>query len=260
MEDNRVTIDGQTLCRGVRLAMSRSEEPILRLLKPDVIRFVAISGLRLVVSWEARLPEPSSQNLAFLIPPLIAGLVSTEGISSLQRIEFLARGQEIVCRLRDHLGQYELRWQSDLSAFPAPEAFGQIIQVPDVLIDVPYLRFSDATHQAVATLAHMESDEQISPSKLAILIDMDFGRLMINGEEIVTARSRQFYFDPRLVIRALEFVREPNLRVGITPLPGDQRAYLSLLAKEGDWLVHCSLLSIGRDTQRLYPLPPGRNR
>ena len=190
MEDNRVTIDGKHLCCGVRQATSRSEEPILCLLKPDTIRFLALSGLRLVVSWGTALRDSTTQNMAFLIPPLVAEMLATETVCSQVSIEFVSRGQEITCRLTDHLGKYELRWQSDLSSFPAPEAFGQIIQAPDVLIDVPYIKFSDATHQAVALLAQMESDEQISPSKLAILIDLDFGRLMINGEEIATARSR----------------------------------------------------------------------
>jgi hypothetical protein len=115
-------------------------------------------------------------------------------------------------------------------------------------------------HEAVAKLVRMEANEQINPSKLAILMDMDFGRLRVDGEEIVTAESRQYYFDPRLVIRALEFLKDRNLRVGITPLSGGQRAYLSLLSHEDEWTVHCSLLSIGMDTQKLYPLPPGRNR
>jgi hypothetical protein len=165
-----------------------------------------------------------------------------------------------VARLTDHLGSYEIHWQSDLSSFPVPEAFGQILVVPPSLMEVPYVKFSDATHQAVAKLIDMEAQGQISRTKLAILIDLDFGRLRVDGEEIVTTQSRQYYFDPRLVIRALEFVKERNLRVGVTPLPGEVQGYLSLLSLEGDWTIHCSLLSIGKETQMLYPLPPGRNR
>jgi hypothetical protein len=107
----------------------------------------------------------------------------------------------------------------------------------------------------------MHADRRINPTKLAILIDLNFGRLLVDGEEIVTTESHRYYFDPRLVIRALEFLKEETLRVGITPLPiNRRRGYLSLLSKDGDWQVHCALLSIGQDTQRLYPLSPGRNR
>lgn len=260
MEQKRLLIDGGVLCHGVGLATSRSEEPILCLIKGGMIRFVAISGLRLVISWEAKLREPASGSQPFVIPPTVAKLLASEVIGAQVGVEFVLRGQTVVARLTDHLGQYEIRWDSDLASFPAPEAFGQILQVPEVLMDVPYIRFSDATHQAVAKLVGIEAVEQISPTKLAILIDLDFGRLRVNGEEIVTTESRQYYFDPRLVIRALEFLKQRTLKVGITPLLGGKRAYLSLLEQQEGWLIHCSLLSIGRDTQKLYPLPPGRNR
>jgi hypothetical protein len=260
MDEKRLFVNGDVLCKGVRLAASRSEEPILCLIKADSIRFVAVSGLRLVISWQAQLRQTAPGNLAFLIPPLMADLLSSEAICTQVGVELAMLHGSTVVRLTDHLGSYELHWRSDVASFPAPDAFSQILKVPDALIDVPYIKFSDATHQAVAKLARMEADEQINRTKLAILIDLDFGRLQVNGEEIVTTASRQYYFDPRLVIRALEFMRERNLQVGITPLESQSRAYLSILCREGDWTVHCSLLSIGVDTQKLYPLPPGRNR
>jgi hypothetical protein len=260
VEDSRLYISGEVLCQGVRLATSRSEEPILCVIKQESVKFVAVSGLRLIISWGREPIQPPSRSLAIVLPPLIADLLANDAICSQVGIEFAVQGASAICRLTDHLGSYELRWSSDLNAFPAPEMFGQILQVPESLIDVPYIRFSDAVHEAVAKLVRMEANEQINPSKLAILMDMDFGRLRVDGEEIVTAESRQYYFDPRLVIRAMEFLKDRNLRVGITPLSGGQRAYLSLLSHEDEWTVHCSLLSIGLDTQKLYPLPPGRNR
>lgn len=260
VEPKRLCIDGQVLCTGLQKASSRSEEPILCLIKTDTIRFIAVSGLRLIVSWEKRLREPVEGNLAFVVPPLVAELLSGKVICSQVAVEFSMGGTAVIARLTDHLGSYEIRWKSDVASFPAPMAFGQIVNVPEALMEVPYLKFSDATHQAVAKLIRMEANEQVNPSKLAILIDLDFGRLRVDGEEIVTTESRQYFFDPRLVIRALEFLKDRNLRVGVTPLATERQAYLSLLAEEGEWTVHCSLLSIGTDTQKLYPLPPGRNR
>ena len=258
-EIETIRIDADKLCAGVAKAAARSADPILCLVRQECVQFVAVSGLRLVVSWETRQSRAAS-NVAFLIPPLMAELLSTEAICRQVAVEFMVHGTTAICRLTDHLGNYDLRWKSDLASFPTPHAFGQIIQVPDNLIEVAYLRFSDAVHESVAKLAQMEADAEVSRSKLAILIDLDFGRLKVNGEEIVKSESRQYYFDPRLVIRALEFLKERNIRVGITPLPGDRQAYLSLLSDDEGWRVHCSLLSIGMDTQRLYPLPPGRDR
>ncbi len=260
VEQKRWYVDGQALCTGIQKAASRTEEPILCLVKGDRITLVAVSGLRLVVSWEVRLREPVPGNMAFLIPPLVADLLSCEAICAQVGIELRLQGQSATARLTDHLGSYEVRWKSDFSSFTGPEAFAQLIQVPRTLVTVPHLRFSDATHQAVAKLGYIHADRQISPTKLAILIDLDFGRLLVDGQEITTTESHHYYFDPRLVIRALEFLREDTLRVGITPLAGSKRGYLSLLSKDNDWTVHCALMSIDKDTQQLYPLPRGRNR
>ena len=260
MEQKRVFIDGRLLCTGVQKAASRSQESILCLIKEDKITLVAVSGLRLVVSWEATLGDPISTSLAFLIPPLIAQVFSCEAICSQAGVELSLQGQYAMVKLVDDLGSYEFRWKSDFASFRGPEAFAHLIQAPRKLVSVPHLRFSDAAHQAVAKLGYMHADRQISPTKLAILIDLDFGRLVVDGKEIVPTRSHRYYFDPRLVIRALEFLREDTLRVGIAPLPSGQKGYLSLLSKDGAWMVHCALLSIGRDTQQLYPLPAERNR
>jgi hypothetical protein len=260
MSQDRLYIDGKILCTGVRNATSRSEEPILCLIRSDVITFVAVSGLRLVISWRTQLRRPAADNVVMVIPPLVAELLSCDAICTQVGVELVMHGDTAFARLTDHLGRYDIRWRSNLASFPAPDSFGQLIKEPAVLVDVPHLKFSDATHQAVAKLARMEAEEQISPTKLAILIDLDFGRLSIEGEEIVTTGRQQYYFDPRLVIRALEFLKEKTIRVGITPLVGDRQAFLSLLSEQDDWTIHCALLSIGMDTQKLYPLSPGRNR
>jgi hypothetical protein len=261
MEQKHLRSDGEMICKGIRKAASRTKDPILCLIKADKITIVAVSGLRLVVSWDTRLRNPAPGNLAFVVPPLVAELLSCEAIYAQVGVEFMTQGQNLIVKLTDHLGSYELQWKSDFASFRGPEAFAQLIQAPRTLVNVPHLRFSDAAHQAVAKLGYMHADRQIPPNKLAILIDLNFGRLLVDGEEIVTTESRRYHFDPRLVIRALEFMKEDTLRVGISPLPGpERRGYLSLLSKDGDWTVHCALLSIGLDTQRLYPLPAERNR
>lgn len=261
MEQKHLYVDGKMLCRGIQKAAARTDEPVLCLMKGDRITLVAISGLRLVISWEARLRQSAPSSQAFLIPPLVAEILSCDAICAQVGVQFTLQGQNVLVKLTDHLGSYEFRWKSDFGSFQGPTAFAYLIQAPSTLVTVPHLKFSDAAHQAVAKLGYMHADRQIPPNKLAILIDLNFGRLLVDGEEIVTTKSHRYYFDPRLVIRALEFLKEETLRVGITPLPGQQRrGYLSLLSRDGDWTVHCALVSIGQDTQKLYPLPSGRNR
>lgn len=260
MDPKRLYIEGKVLCEGIQKAAARTEDPILCLIREDKVTLVTLSGLRLVVSRETRLRQPVPGKLVFLIPPLIAELLSCKTVCEQVGVAISMQGQSVVAKLTDHLGSYELRWVSDFASFNGPASFAQLVQAPRSLVSVPHLRFSDAAHQAVAKLGYMHSDQQVSPNKLAILIDLNFGRLVVDGQEITRTERHQYFFDPRLVIRALEFLREEILRVGITPLPGQyRRGYLSLLAREGEWTVHCALLSIGQDTQRLYPLPPGRN-
>ncbi|OQY18546.1 MAG: hypothetical protein B6I34_10580 [Anaerolineaceae bacterium 4572_32.1] len=253
-------MDGKVLWKGVRQASSRSEEPILCLVKQDTIKFVAVSGLRLVVSWEIKLYHSVPLYLAFVIPPLIAQLLSSEAVRDQAKVEIAVQGDNVALRLVDQLGHCQIHWESDLASFSAPIQFSDLIKVPDALLEVPYISFSDAIHKAVAKLVRLEAKGEINRNKLAILIDLDLGRLSVNSQEIIAAESSRYYFDPRLVIRALEFIKEQTVRVGITPLKLAKRAYLSLWAKQDDWTVHCSLLSIGMDTQKLYPLQPGRNR
>lgn len=261
MDQKGIYIDGNVLCAGIAKAVSRSEEPLLCLIREHQMTLVAVSGLRLVVSQDAQLSTPVVGNIAFVIPPLVAEMLACETVCRQTGVEVVLRGQDVVVRLIDSLGKYELRWKSDFATFRGPEAFAQMVHPPRTVVRVPHLRFSDAAHQAVAKLGYMHADRQIHPNKLAILIDLNLGRLLVDGEEIAATEHRRFYFDPRLVIRALEFLKEESLRVGITPLPEDaRRGYLSLISRDGEWTVHCALLSIGKDTQRLYPLSSRRDR
>ena len=256
MEPKSIFLDGGVLWLGIQWASSRTEEPVLCLVKRDTITFVAVSGLRLVASWQYQLEDKVPEGAVFMIPPMIASFLSTEAIQTHLNIEM--EDDIVTVVTRDELGRYELRWRSDSSSFNPPQEFNRMLTPPSHLLEVSYLKISDAAHQAVARLAEMES--AIHRSKLAILVDFGHGRLRINGKEIESGPSTAYYFDPRLIIRALEFLKADRVKVGIKELPYKDRAILSIIADYEDWLVHCALLSIGIETQKLYPIPTGRNR
>ena len=261
MEKKQVVVDGAVLCTGIQKATSCTSESLLCLVRNTGIMLVAVSGLRLVVSWEACLSQAPAENLTLILPPIVAELLSCKTVCDQAELVLATRGQSAIARLTDQLGSYDLHWKSDLASFSGPRELAYILQAPRALVSVPHLSFSDAAHQAVAKLGCMHATRQINPTKLAMLVDLNYGRLRVDGEVIVTTQSRRFFFDPRLVIRALEFLKEGILGVGITPLRGEERrGCLSLLSRDGEWTVHCALLSIGKDTQKLYPLPPARNR
>lgn len=216
--------------------------------------FVAPSGLRLVILWQFDLKRSLSDNAVFTIPPMIAGFLATEAIR--ETIEIEVDEDVITVVTQDQWGRYELRWRSDVSAFTAPEEFSRLLAKPPQLTEVSYLHFSDTVHEAVAKVVAMEAGRQVPPTKLAILVDFGRPTLRIDGQEIEAGTRDQYYFDPRLIIRALEFVKSDRVQVGLTKVAEPNRAFLSILAKQDGYTIHCALLSIGVDTQKLYPLPP----
>jgi hypothetical protein len=173
----------------------------------------------------------------------------------LEKITLTTVGQQVILGLVDERGQYELRWPDDLRQFLVPPEFPQMLVTPPAMIDTDYLSLSDAAHQAVAHLGTLQSTYNLPKEKLAIRVDFSASHLTLDGRTIIHGISGTYYFDPRLIIRALELIKSNTLRVGLMPLPIGRRAVLALLADQDGWHVRCALLSIGMDTQKLYPLP-----
>lgn len=254
MAGQSISVDGDVLWTGIRRAASRTKEPILCILKGKAMNFVAPGGLRLVVLWQFDLKRSLSDSAVFTIPPMIASFLASEAIRN--TIEIEVDEDMVTVVTQDRWGRYELRWPSDVSAFSAPEEFSRLLARPSHLTEVSYLHLSDIVHEAVAKLVPMESERQIHPTKLAVLIDFGSPTLRVDGQEIEVGTRNQYYFDPRLIIRALEFIKSDTVQVGLTKVTEPNRAFLSILAKQDGYTIHCALLSIGVDTQRLYPLPP----
>ena len=254
MADQGISLDGDILWAGIRRVSSRTKEPILCVLRGQAMTFVAPGGLRLVVLWQFDLKHKLSDNAVFTIPPMVASFLATEAIRD--TIEIEVNEDVVTVVTQDRWGRYELRWRSDVSAFTAPEEFSRLLAKPSHLMEVSYLHFSDIVHAAVAKLGAMQAGRQIPPTKLAILMDFGSPTLSVDGQEIEVGIRDQYYFDPRLIIRALEFIKSDTVQVGLTKVGEPNRAFLSILAKKDAYTVHCALLSIGVDTQRLYPLPP----
>jgi hypothetical protein len=254
MAGQSISIDGDMLWAGIRRASSHTKEPILCILRGRAMNFVAPGGLRLVILWQFDLKRRLSDNAVFTIPPMVASFLATEAIRDTIKIEVDEDMVTVVTQ--DQWGRYELRWRSDVSAFNAPGEFSRLLAKPSHLTEVSYLHFSDIVHEAVAKLVSMESERKIHSNKLAVLVDFGRSTLRIDGQEIEAGTRNQYYFDPRLIIRALEFIQSNMVQVGLTKVSDPNRAFLSILAQQDGYTIHCGLLSIGFDTQRLYPLPP----
>jgi hypothetical protein len=148
-----------------------------------------------------------------------------------------------------------MRWRADPNTFGTPAEFSYMLAPPRAMIDVGYLEVNDAAHRAVAKLLSMETADAVPRNKLAILVDFAPSRLSIDGQTVELGIKGRYFFDPRLIIRALDSIHADSVRVGLTRLPAGNRAVLAFLAEEDGWNLHCALLSIGVDTQHLYPIP-----
>jgi hypothetical protein len=101
-------------------------------------------------------------------------------------------------------------------------------------------------------LVTIQAQQQIHRTKLAIAVSLTGGHLLVDGQQIQSPVAGQYYFDPRLMVRALEIVHADRVQVGLTKLD-PPRAFLSIVDQQSDHVVHCALLSLGMDTQRLVP-------
>jgi hypothetical protein len=250
-----VEIDSQMIRTGLRRVLVRGLEPVMLIAKPQSLKLMSMSGPRLMMAWEHALEGPV-QRQYYLLPPLVVSFLSSDLARSLEHVTLAATGEgHVLLGLNDAHGHYELRWQTDASLFPTPTEFAYMVAPPRNVIDVSYLDVNDAAHRAVAKLLSIESAEPTPRNKLAILVDFSPSKLSIDGQTLELGIKGRYFFDPRLIIRALDSIHSSSIRVGLTRLPGDKRAVLAFLSEDDEWRVHCSLLSIGRDTQRLYPLP-----
>jgi hypothetical protein len=249
-----VEIEPRVVRIGLKRAMLRSRESQLCVLGPTSIRFIGISDPRMMVSWEHPAVGPITPCFHVFPTFVIRLLTSTLG-QELTRLSLGTVGQETVLELADKNGQYALHWPSDLRQFLAPPEFAYMLAVPKDMLALRYLSLSDAAHQAIANLVNLQAMQNIPSEKLAILVDFSASHLMLAGRTIVHGTSGAYYFDPRLLIRALELIKSNTVRVGMVPLPLKHRAVLTILADQDGWRVQCALLSIGMDTQKLYPLP-----
>jgi hypothetical protein len=249
-----IEIEPRIMRSGLKRAMVRSGETLLCAIGPTFIRFIGITGLRMMVSWEHPTTGPAEARF-YVFPRLSLYLLTSMLGQGLEKITLTTAGQQVVLGLTDERGQYELRWRDDLRQFLVPPEFSQMLVTPPAMIDTDYLSLSDAAHQAVANLGSLQATHNLPKEKLAILVDYTASHLTLNGRTIIHGPSGTYYFDPRLLIRALELIKSNMLRVGMAPLPRGRRAVLTLLAEQEGWRLQCALLSIGMDTQKLYPLP-----
>jgi hypothetical protein len=255
----RISLEGRILWDAVRRASACSEVSLLCVARSRHLTFVALNGASLIVSWRYAIQQQARGAPVFLIPPMIVSHLLAALPQTTDAVDLTIDRDEARLTACDGVGSYELRWRFDLRSFPAPPVMSHLLACPSSLIQHSYLQIADSIHQAVAQLAGIESQQRIHRTRLAILVGMVGGRLAVQGQEILAQAEDEFYFDPRLLVRALECIRARQVEVGLNRLDS-QHGYLSLVDRRRAFVMHCALLSIGQDTPWLPAVSPGRNR
>lgn len=249
-----VQLDGESLKAGLKWACEKTDEPILCLLKGSTLKLAFMGGLRLAISWQVRRSPWETGDAFLVIPNMIATKLLAMGAANAagQPWRLSVDNMHIALHADDNK---TLEWISDARKLGAPPQFGEMVVPPPGLLEVDYLTFSDALHRSVAELVERDAQETIHRSKLAILVDLTQGNLVVNGTVITRSRMERFYFDPRLIIRSLEHVQGPRIGLAIKRLGVGNRGILYVVSPEPERLICCGLLSISLETQKLYPLP-----
>ena len=252
MADTTIQIDGQTLLRGLDWAAGHTEQPILCLVEEDLIKLAFVGGLRLAVSWQTSRPAGDHGDGAFVIPPeMLADLLRLPRVP----LTLLTAGDRVSLGAGDS-PLLRKAWASDPKTLSAPPQFGQMIVLPQRARQVDYVMLSDVVHKAIARLGDKDVNEAVPRNKLAIQVNLQQSSLEIDGVEISKSPPERFYFDPRLIVRSLDFLQGRVIGLGIQRLGFGNRAILHLVSAHENHAVICGLLSISLDTQRLFPLPP----
>jgi hypothetical protein len=231
------------------------DDPLLGIIQSSHLTLVVFRGTGLVVSWRFPLSGAVAGSFVFGLPPVIASHLMANPSPPSDAVHLAIDGSEVSFMAQDAGGDYELRWRFDLNQFSAPAELGRLLALPRKMVRVDYVQIADAMHRAVASLADIESQYQVHRTKLAIALGLTNSHLLADGREIDAAKGGLYYFDPRLIMRALEFVRGERVEVGLTDL-GQQRAFFSIADRQPDHVTHCALLSIGPEMQRLMSNPP----
>jgi hypothetical protein len=244
------SLDGQMLWKGVRQVSACSEDPILCIAHGQNLTLVVFREARLVISWHFVLSPALDDSIVFGIPPLIAAHLckSTPPVSPLARMA--VHGGDVSLCAHDADGPFELGWRFEIGQFPAPPDLNRLLQPPPDAVSVDHQKIADVMLGAVAKLTALEVERQLHRSKLAVVVGLPGGKVVVDGREVRKEPQGYYHFDPRLVARALEFMRSDEIQVGLTPLE-QGRAFLSLVDCQPDHILHCALLSLGLDTQRL---------
>lgn len=188
-------------------------------------------------------------NEFFLIPPFIARTLSGRAAWDIERLEILTNRNVVGAMLYTAEQDFRLQWKWRPASFQAPRHFKHMSQLPDMTVRAPYVNLADHVHLAFANMmnpALITEDLPPDEPKGGILIDFMPGQINIDGESLHTgSQQARYYFNPKMLMRGLEIVRESHLSFTIHEIQRSRTAVLFLGCQREGWDIHCAVQSIG---------------
>ena len=153
-----------------------------------------------------------------------------------------------------------MQWVWKASDFQAPPTFTVMSQLPDIMVSAPYVSLADMVHLSMANLIKVMSEDSNEgiQSQDAILIDFVPGHINIDGESITGPQQARYFFNPRMLMRGMEVVRENQISFAIQPTHRGQDSILYLASHRQGWQIHCALISV--NVMGAVPMPAIRIR
>ncbi len=247
---NPISLDLAAVRTGLGWAQSWATHPILCKIGNEEMHFIIVERDGFVASWIWP-SEGLHEKGFFLIPPFVARTLSGPAAWEADTLEVMIHNNVVGMILRTGNQDFRLQWRWNAKNFAAPDEFTIMNQLPDTMINAPYIKVTDIVHLAVANLIiPMTDEENIWAKDGAILVDFTPGHINIDGEAITRREDNQarYYFNPQKLMRGLEIVRERQIGFVIRPTKQGQGAILDLACQRDGWQIHCALMAVGVST------------
>jgi hypothetical protein len=240
-----IKLDLAAVRKGIGWAQSWTTKPILFVLNEGWMRLITVEQERFLACWSYPMPD-HEEKIFFLIPPFASKVLSGPPAWEANELAIVVHKNVVGMILQDtHHQEFRLQWRWNIAGFEAPPHFTTMIHVPETIVKTSYITFADVIHFAIHSLVNpITAEDDLLHTDTAILIDFVPAQINIDGESVTRDSGKaRYYFNPKLVMRGLEIVRERSIEVAIENL-GSKESVLYLNSHRENWQVHCAVLSV----------------
>lgn len=254
-----IALDLTAMRTGIGWAQSWTKRPILCTISDGWMRLMVVENRRFLASWAWPMPDFEGK-VFFLIPRFVAKTIASPATWEADSMEVVLNSRVVGLILREGQQEFRLQWRWNPHDFDAPPEFGMMSRIPDTIVRTPYIALADVIHLAIHNLVNTTVAENLLQNENAILIDFTPGQINIDGESIAHGRQSRYYFNPRMIIRGLEIVRERQVGFAMKRIGRGDESILYLSSQRDRWQVHCALHSVAVSSPEQSSNPPMRVR